>query len=68
MNMNSINCVPHNSANKTNSKDNDNNDNKISDKIEFNEIGVSLLPSSQPRNNVLGENKFSFGKDDDLLY
>ena len=69
--MNStLNCVGLNSSatKPSNSKDsNDNNDIKIFDKkVESNDIGLSLLPSSQPRQaNILAENKFSFGSKDD---
>lgn len=67
--MNSTgNCVGNRSGKSSNSKDNnDNNDIKLFDKrAELNEIGLSLLPSSQPRqSNILAENKFSFGSRDD---
>ena len=69
--MNStLNCVGLNSSGSkaNNSKDsNDNNDIKLFDKkVDSNDIGLSLLPSSQPRQaNILAENKFSFGSRDD---
>ena len=68
MNSNA-NCVGKKSG-KRSKDNNDNNDIRLFDnnkRAESNEIGLSLLPSSQPRqSNILGENKYSFGSRDDL--